>query len=78
MKTRVLLAHAAVEYATFISSQYSTALGMAERLDMNSETVWPLFYSWLRDRELYNTIAEKLVEDEDFVIAVESLTAPTT
>ena len=78
MKTRVLLAHAAVEYATFISSQYSTALGMAERLDMNPETVWPLFYSWLRDRELYNTIAEKLVEDEDFVIAVESLTAPTT
>ena len=76
MKTRILLAHAAVEYATFISSQYSTASGLAERLGMNSETVWPLFYSWLRDRELYNTLAEKLVEDEDFVTAVESLTTP--
>lgn len=75
MKTRVLLAHAAVEYATFISSQYSMASELAERLGMNSETVWPLFYSWLRDRELYNALAEKLVEDEDFVIAVGSLTA---
>lgn len=76
MKTRVLLAHAAVEYATFISSQYSMASELAERLGMNSETVWPLFYVWLKDKELYSTLAEKLVEDEDFVIAVESLTVP--
>ena len=76
MKTRILLAHAAVEYATFTSSQYVWASELVGRLGMTSETVWPLFYSWLRDRELYNTIAEKLVEDEDFVIAVESLTVP--
>ena len=76
MKTRILLAHAAVEYATFISSQYNLASELVERLRMDSETVWPLFYVWLKDKELYSTLAEKLVEDEDFVIAVESLTVP--
>lgn len=79
MKTRVLLAHAAVEYATFyatfISSQYNLASVLVENLNMNSSTSWPLFYVWLKDKELYRTLAEKLVEDEDFVIAVESLTA---
>ena len=79
MKTRVLLAHAAVEYATFyatfISSQYNLASVLVENLNMNSSTSWPLFYVWLKDKELYSTLAEKLVEDEDFVIAVESLTA---
>lgn len=75
MKTRVLLAHAAVEYATFISSQYNLASALVENLNMNSNTSWPLFYSWLKDKELYSTLAEKLVEDEDFVIAVESLVA---
>ena len=75
MKTRVLLAHAAVEYATFISSQYNLASALVENLNMDSNTSWPLFYVWLKDKELYSTIAEKLVEDEDFVIAVESLTA---
>ena len=75
MKTRVLLAHAAVEYATFISSQYNLTSVLVENLNMNSNTSWPLFYVWLKDKELYSTLAEKLVEDEDFVIAVESLTA---
>lgn len=75
MKTRVLLAHAAVEYATFISSQYNLASALAENLNMNSNTSWPLFYVWLKGKELYSTLAEKLVEDEDFVIAVESLPA---
>ena len=75
MKTRVLLAHAAVEYATFISSRYDLASALIENLDMDSNTSWPLFYVWLKDKELYSTIAEKLVGDEDFVIAVESLTA---
>ena len=75
MKTRVLLAHAAVEYATFISSQYNLASVLVENLNMNSSTSWPLFYVWLKDKALYSTLAEKLVEDEDFVIAVESLTA---
>lgn len=75
MKTRILLAHAAVEYATFISSQYNLTSVLVENLNMNSSTSWPLFYVWLKDKELYSTLAEKLVEDEDFVIAVESLTA---
>ena len=75
MKTRVLLAHAAVEYATFISSQYNLTSVLVENLNMNSSTSWPLFYVWLKDKALYSTLAEKLVEDEDFVIAVESLTA---
>ena len=75
MKTRVLLAHAAVEYATFISSQHDLASALVENLNMDSNTSWPLFYVWLKDKELYRTLAEKLVEDEDFVIAVESLAA---
>lgn len=75
MKTRILLAHAAVEYATFISSQYNLTSVLVENLNMNSSTSWPLFYVWLKDKALYSTLAEKLVEDEDFVIAVESLTA---
>lgn len=79
LKLRVLLSHAAVEYATFITSEYNTAALLRERLSMSAESSWPLFYSWLKDIERYKPIAEKLVEDEDFVNAVDALTpAPVT
>ena len=79
LKLRVLLSHAAVEYAAFITSEYNTAALLRERLSMSAESSWPLFYSWLKDIERYKPIAEKLVEDEDFVNAVDALTpAPVT
>lgn len=79
LKLRVLLSHAAVEYATFISSEYNTAELVRESINMRPESSWPLFYSWLKSIEIYKPIAEKLVEDEDFVNAVDALTpAPVT